>query len=125
MNGMWTPAVSPVVMDTESDQFGDLTEGVFQIEDLLAYQDGAIVSRTLVNRERTTLTVFAIDEGQSISEHSAPHDALLQVLDGTARVTIGDDEYELEAGEAVVFPAGEPHAVAAPSRFKMLLTMVR
>ena len=112
-------------MEKERDQLDDLAGAVFQLPDLLDYQDGAIVSRTLVDKEPTTLTVFAVDEGQSISEHTAPHDALLQVLDGTARVAIGDETYELATGESIVFPAGEPHAVDAPSRFKMLLTMVR
>lgn len=112
-------------METDSDQFDGLTDTVFQLADLLAYQDGAIVSRTIADTEAATLTVFAIDEGQRISEHTAHHDALLQILDGTARITIGDDEYELDASESIVFPAGESHAVEAPVRFKMLLTMVR
>jgi len=103
----------------------ELAGDILQLSGLLEYQDGSIVSRTLVDSEAVTLTVFALAEGQTISEHSAPHDALLQVLEGTARVRIDDETHELAAGEAVVFPADVPHAVAAPSRFKMLLTMVR
>jgi len=109
----------------ESSQFAELAETVLDPAELLAYQEGAIVSRTLLDRESATLTVFAVDEGQTISEHAAPHEALLQVLDGTATVTINDEEYTVEAGEAIGMPANEPHAVAAPERFKMLLTMVR
>lgn len=109
----------------ETSQLADIAEAVFDPAELLDYQEGAIVSRALVDRETTTLTVFAVDEGQTISEHTAPHDALLQVLDGTARVTINDEEYVIQAGETIVMPANEPHAVAAPDQFKMLLTMIR
>jgi quercetin dioxygenase-like cupin family protein len=109
----------------ESSQFAELAETVLDTADLLAYQEAAIVSRTLLDRESATLTVFAVGEGQTISEHTAPHEALLQVLDGTATVTINGEEYTVEAGETIGMPANEPHAVAAPERFKMLLTMVR
>lgn len=106
-------------------QLDELAETVFDPADLLDYQEGAIVSRTLVDRESATLTIFAVDEGQTISEHTAPHDALLQVLDGTATVTINDEEYTVATGETIGMPANDPHAVAAPEPFKMLLTMVR
>lgn len=124
-NAMDDAVVGRVTMEKDRGRLDELAGRVFQLEQLIGYQDGAIVSRTLVDRETMTLTAFALDEGQRISEHSAPHDALLQVLDGTAQVSVGDDEYELQEGEAVVFPANVPHAVDAPSRFKMLLTMVR
>ncbi|MFB6200796.1 MAG: cupin domain-containing protein [Halorhabdus sp.] len=107
------------------DQLAALAGSVLELDSLIDYQDGAIVSRTLVDRETATLTVFACDAGQSISEHTAPHEALLQVLDGQAEVTIDGTEYELSAGESIVFPAETPHAVAAEERFKMLLTMIR
>lgn len=109
----------------QTTHLGELAETVFDPADLLDYQDGAIVSRTLLDRESATLTLFAVDAGQTISEHSAPHDALGQVLDGTATVTIDGEEYTVEAGQTVGMPANEPHALAAPERFKMLLTMVR
>ena len=112
-------------MSHESDQLDDLEGGPFRLGDLLDYQKGAIVSRTLIDRDTTTLTVFAVAETQSISEHTAPHDALLQVLDGTAAVTVDGEEHELQAGETLVLPADEPHAVRAVSTFKMLLPMVR
>lgn len=112
-------------MDKDSDHLDELAGGVFGVSDLLDYQAGAVVSRTLVDTEAATVTVFALDEGQTISEHSAPHEAILQVLDGTATVEIGDEEYEVSQGEGIVFPANEPHALAAPEQFTMLLTMVR
>lgn len=112
-------------MDHESDQLDELQGNPFRLEELLDYQEGAIVSRTLIDREAATVTLFAVAETQSISEHTAPHDALLQVLDGTVAVTVDDAEYELGAGETLVLPAEVPHAVAAVSEFKMLLTMVR
>ncbi len=112
-------------MDKNRDQLDELAGGVFDVADLLSYQDGAVVSRTVVDTEAATVTVFALDEGQTISEHTAPHDAIVQVLDGTARVAVGDDEHEVGAGEGVVFPAEKPHALDAVEPFKMLLTMVR
>ena len=112
-------------MEKNRDQLDELAGAPFEVADLLAYQDGAIVSRTLVDTEATTVTVFAVDEGQTISEHTAPHDAIMHVLDGTAAVVVGDDEHEVTAGEGLVFPAEEPHALDAVEPFKMLLTMVR
>jgi quercetin dioxygenase-like cupin family protein len=106
------------------DQLSALAGETFDPNALLDYQNGAIVSRTLVDRGSTTITVFAVDAGQSISEHTAHHDAIMQVLDGTANVTVDEDAYAVPAGEALVFPAGEPHALHGEERFKMLLTMV-
>lgn len=112
-------------MDADDSRFDGPIGEAFDLTDLLEYQTGAIVSRTLIDEESATVTLFAIDEGQRISEHSAPHDALLQVLDGTGRVEIDGEPQELSAGESIVFPANVPHAVEAPAQFKMLLTMVR
>lgn len=103
----------------------DLTGSAFELDDVIDYQRGAIVSQTLVDEEAVTLTVFAFDEGERLSEHTAPHDAVLQVVDGTARVTVDDEDYEVESGESIVLPADEPHAVDADSAFKMFLTMIR
>ncbi|MFB6151699.1 MAG: cupin domain-containing protein [Haloarculaceae archaeon] len=109
----------------DDTELQELAGEVFEVADLVGYQDGAVVSRTLVDEEAATVTVFAFDEGERLSEHTAPHEALLQVVDGSAAVTINDEEYELDAGETIVMPANEPHAVDAVTRFKMLLTMVR
>ncbi|WP_259518072.1 cupin domain-containing protein [Halanaeroarchaeum sp. HSR-CO] len=106
-------------------QLTDLPNGAFDLAAQLAYQDGAIVSRTLVDRESATLTLFAVAEGQRISEHSAPHEALLQVLDGTATVCIDETKFTVDDGASLVFPADVPHALAADEPFKMLLTMLR
>lgn len=95
------------------------------LADLVSYQDGSIVSRTLAKRAGGTVTLFAFDKGQSLSEHTAPFDALVQVLDGEAELVIGGKPVVAAAGQAVVMPADVPHAVNAPRRFKMLLVMVR
>ncbi len=92
---------------------------------LVSYADGAIVSRTLVENEAGTLTLFAFDEGQGLSEHSAPFDAIVQVLDGEVDLTIGGKPIRASAGQMVLMPANVPHAVKAAARFKMLLTMMR
>jgi quercetin dioxygenase-like cupin family protein len=93
--------------------------------ELVSYQDGAIVSRTLVKQNGGTITLFAFDRGQALSEHTAPFDALVQVLDGEGEVVIGGTPLRLGAGQSVLMPKNIAHAVNAVSRFKMLLTMVR
>jgi quercetin dioxygenase-like cupin family protein len=92
---------------------------------LAAYQDGAVVSRTLLKRGGGTVTLFAFDEGQSLSEHTAPFDAIAHVLEGEAVITIAGTPLTVRGGEMVLMPAGQPHAVHAPARFKMVLTMLR
>jgi quercetin dioxygenase-like cupin family protein len=93
--------------------------------DLVSYSEGTVVSRTLAQTATLTLTVFAFDRGEGLSTHSAPGDALVQVLDGEARITIGGKDVVAKAGEVVVMPANVPHALHAASRFKMLLTLVK
>jgi quercetin dioxygenase-like cupin family protein len=92
---------------------------------LAAYADGSIVSRTLVDTEHATVTLFAFDEGQSLSEHTAPFDAYVNVLDGAAELVIGGETVSASAGQIVLMPAGVPHAVRARKRFKMMLIVVR
>jgi quercetin dioxygenase-like cupin family protein len=92
---------------------------------LSAYQEGAVVSRTLLKRGGGSVTLFAFDEGQSLSEHTTPFDAIAQVLEGEALITIAGKPLTVPAGHMVLMPANQPHAVAAPKRFKMLLTMIR
>jgi quercetin dioxygenase-like cupin family protein len=89
------------------------------------YAPGSVVSRTLLKGDAGTLTLFAFDAGQGLSEHTAPFDALVQILDGTATLTIGDRAVTARAGELVLMPANVPHAVQPADRFKMLLTMFR
>jgi quercetin dioxygenase-like cupin family protein len=92
---------------------------------LVDYAEGSIVSRTLAENPAGTLTLFAFDAGQGLSEHSTPFDAIVQVLDGETELTIGGKTVQAAAGQLVVMPADVPHAVKAPGRFKMLLTMLR
>ena len=84
-----------------------------------------MVSRTIISARAGTVTLFAFDKGEGLSEHTAPYDALLHILEGKAEVTISGKTSLLEQGEAIVLPAGKPHAVRAPKRFKMMLTMIR
>lgn len=97
----------------------------FALAGLVQYAEGSVVSRTLGQTPGGTLTAFAFDAGQSLSEHTAPFDAFVQVLDGAATLTIGGIPVTVSAGELALMPAGVPHAVAGPGRFKMLLTMLR
>lgn len=92
---------------------------------LLSYQKEAVVSRTLVDKPTGTVTLFAFDEGQGLSEHTAPYDALVQVLDGDVEITISGTPFYLGAGEIILMPANEPHALKARAPFKMMLTMIR
>jgi len=110
---------------TETDNIGAPVAEIFELPELIDYQEDTIVSRTLVDEEAGTITVFAFGEDQRLSEHSAPHEALLQVVDGTAIITIDGEEYELAAGESIILPSDVPHAVDAVSAFKMVLTMIR
>ena len=97
---------------------------VLKMADLVSYQDGAVVSRQITKADAGNVTLFAFDAGQELSEHSTPFDALLHVLDGQAEIRISGKSYALAAGDAIVMPGNEPHAVKAVQRFKMLLTMI-
>jgi len=92
---------------------------------LVNYQEGAVVSRTLISRPTGTLTLFAFDEGQGLSEHTAPFDALAHVLEGEAEIVVSGKLLPTKAGEAVLMPANRPHSLKAVTRFKLLLTMIR
>jgi quercetin dioxygenase-like cupin family protein len=96
-----------------------------RVADLVNYQEGAVVSRTLLKRPTGTVTVFAFDAEQALSEHTSPFDALLHVLDGQAEITIAGKPLSAAAGECVLLPANQPHAVKATTPLKMLLTMIR
>lgn len=98
---------------------------VLDLADLVDYQQGAVVSRTLVKKATGTVTLFAFDEGQELSEHTSPFDALVQVLDGDVEITISGSPLELTAGQMVIMPAKKPHALRAARRMKMMLVMIR
>jgi len=95
------------------------------LADLVAYQDGSIVSRQITKADAGNVTLFAFDAGQQLSEHTAPYDALVHSLDGEAEVSLSGVSHTLAAGQIIVMPANVPHAINATTRFKMLLTMVR
>jgi quercetin dioxygenase-like cupin family protein len=95
------------------------------LNNMIAYQPGAVVSKELVRKEKGTVTLFAFDQGQGLSEHTAPFDAIVQIIDGKAKITVAGSDYHLSAGELIVMPANKPHALKATERFKMLLTMIR
>ena len=103
----------------------NLTAQVLRAGDLVTYQAGAVVSRTIVNQKTGTVTLFAFDAGEALSEHTAPYDALAQALDGEAEITIAGQPFHLNAGEMIIMPANQPHAVKALKNFKMMLTMIR
>lgn len=93
--------------------------------DAVAYAADSVVSKTLLDKKEGTLTLFSFDAGQGLSEHTAPYDATIQILDGEAELTIGGEKVRARTGELVIMPAGIPHAVRAETRFKMLLIMIR
>ncbi|HON81660.1 MAG TPA: cupin domain-containing protein [Methanoregulaceae archaeon] len=103
----------------------ELKGKVLSLKDLVDYQQGTIASRMIVSTPSGSITVFAFDEGEALSEHTAPFDAVLTVIDGRAEVTIGGLLNYLEPGETIIMPANIPHAVSAITRFKMMLTMIR
>ncbi len=92
---------------------------------MVAYQEGSVVSRTLVSKPTGTVTLFAFDDGQGLSEHTAPFDALAHMLEGEAEIIVAGKPIHARAGEMVLMPANQPHALKALTRFKMLLTMIR
>lgn len=98
---------------------------VQSLNELVAYQEAAIVSSTIIRKSSGNVTLFAFDEGQSLSEHTAPFDAMVYVLDGETEIMISGKSYILKTGEAIVMPANEPHAVKAITKFKMMLVMIK
>ena len=102
-----------------------LEAGATPLAGLVDYQEGSIVSRTLLKRAAGNVTLFAFDRGQELSEHTTPHDALLMCVEGTAETYIQDEQRRLAAGDLILLPANVPHAVRASERFKMLLIMIR
>lgn len=98
---------------------------VNQLLNLLQYQDGSIVSRVLLKNKGGTVTLFAFDEGEGLSEHTAPFDALVFVMDGEADIQIDSEHFTVRSGETITLPANHPHAVKAVWKFKMLLIMIR
>ncbi len=103
----------------------ELISRVLKVEDLIDYQDGSVVSREIIRKETGTVTIFAFDKGEGLSEHTAPFDAMVQIVDGKAEIIISGNKNVLEKGDMIIMPANEPHALTALEKYKMVLTMIR
>ena len=98
---------------------------VLNVKDMVQYQDDSIVSKTLVIKDAGTITLFAFSEGQGLSEHTAPFDAIAQIIDGDAEIIISGEKFNLKDGQMIIMPANEPHALNAIKQFKMMLIMIK
>ena len=103
----------------------DIKGKVLKTADLIEYQEGSVVSREIIKKDTGTVTIFAFDKEEGLSEHTAPFDAMVQIIDGKAEITISGNKNVLEAGEMIIMPANEPHALKALEKYKMVLTMIR
>jgi quercetin dioxygenase-like cupin family protein len=108
--------------NTKDEFFG---AGSFSFRESISYSDNAVVSKQVIKKPAGNITLFAFDKGQELSEHTAPFDALVQVLEGKVYIRIGKNEFMLEEGSSVIIPANVPHALNATEKFKMLLTMIK
>ena len=97
---------------------------ILKLKDLVAYQDGTVASRMIITTKAGSITLFSFDEGESISEHTAPYDAVVTILEGECEVTLSGETYPMKEGETMIFPANAPHALSAVTRFKMSLSMI-
>jgi quercetin dioxygenase-like cupin family protein len=122
---MFRTTIVSMVKNKNSENTRKLLAQAANLIDLIDYHEGSIVSRTIVDKKAGTVTLFAFDESQGLSEHTAPYDALVYLLDGEANVTISGKSVRLKKGEMTIMPANEPHALTAVTRFKMILTMIR
>ena len=98
---------------------------IYQIDKLVEYQENSVVSKELVKKETGTITVFAFDKGEGLSEHAAPYDAMIQIIDGKLELTLNKKLYTLEKGDMIIMPANAPQALHAAERFKMILSMIK
>ena len=98
---------------------------VFSFKDTVDYAEGAIVSKTVLKKESGNISLFAFAKGEALSEHTAPFDAMIQVVEGKGEVTIGGSPFILESGQTIIMPADIPHSVKAVEKFKMVLTMIK
>ena len=109
----------------EQSRMKNLVARAVKLIDLAEYHEGSVVSRTIIDKKTGTVTFFAFDEGQVLSEHTAPFDALVYLLEGEAEIVISGKSLRLKGGEVVIMPANQPHALRAVKKFKMILTMIR
>jgi quercetin dioxygenase-like cupin family protein len=103
----------------------ELISKALDLKSLINYQEGSVVSRTIINKPAGTVTAFAFDKNQGLSEHTAPYDAMIHIIDGEAEIIIAGKSFNLSTGEMIIMPANEPHAVKASEKFKMLLIMIK
>lgn len=103
----------------------DLLGRAIKIAEFVEYQKGSVVSKELIGKKAGTVTLFAFDEGQGLSEHTSPYDAMVYILDGSAEIFIAGKKHDVSTGEMIIMPAGKPHALKAAKRFKMMLVLVR
>jgi len=101
------------------------TATVIDLANVVKYAEESVVSKTIVNKKAGTCTVFSFDKGEGLSEHTASYDAIIEVLDGEAEITIEKEKFTLKTGEMIIMPANKPHSVQAISKFKMLLIMIK
>ncbi|HVQ01293.1 MAG TPA: cupin domain-containing protein [Candidatus Thermoplasmatota archaeon] len=119
------PGAKKMKNEIEQKNMDTLVAQARRLVDLAEYQDDSVVSRMVLNKESGSVTLFAFDEGQSLSEHTAPFDALVQILEGEAVITISGKNFHITNGEVIIMPANKPHAVKAVKKFKMMLTMIK
>lgn len=103
----------------------NIIEEAKSLVNLVDYQDDSIVSKEIIKKDKGTVTIFAFDKGQGLSEHIAPFDALVYIFDGKAQISIAKKAHQLKAGETIIMPANKPHSLKAVERFKMLLVMIK
>lgn len=101
------------------------TSKIFSSSESIEYANGSVVSKTIVKKPAGNISLFAFDKGEGLAEHSSPHDALVQVLDGKAEINIGGTSFNLEAGQNIILPSSIPHSLKANEKFKMMLTMIK
>jgi quercetin dioxygenase-like cupin family protein len=112
-------------MSNAEKDANDLVAQALNVAELIDYQEGSVVSRTVIDKAAGTITVFSFDKGQGLSEHTAPFDAFVYILDGKAEISISGKPNTVENGQMIIMPANEPHALSAVEKFKMLLVMIR
>lgn len=116
---------SPETTEKPDIKRDELKRKVLVLKDLVNYQDGTVASRMVVNRKAGSITLFSFDEDEGLSEHTAPYDAVVTILDGECEVWVAGKTFQMKEGETIIFPANAPHALSAITRFKMILTMIR
>jgi quercetin dioxygenase-like cupin family protein len=103
----------------------NIKKSILNLNSLLDYQEGSVVSRALINKDVGTVTLFSFDKGESLSEHTAPFDALVYIFNGEAEIIISKEKFILKSGQMIIMPANEPHALKAIEKFKMMLIMIK